>query len=55
MKKWGKFCIVVLWWKIIVLKIGPELMAVDWMKCIEANNKRILKQKIENGFWKTDD
>ena len=53
-KKWGKFCIVVLWWKIIVLKIGPELMAVDWMKCIEANNKRILKQKIENGFWKTD-
>ena len=28
-KKWGKFCIIVLWWKIFVLKIGPELMAVD--------------------------
>ena len=27
-KKWGKLCIIILWRKIFVLKIGPELMAV---------------------------
>ena len=43
-----KFGIVVFWWKIFVLKIGPELMAVD-----EANNQRILEQKIESQLYST--
>ena len=57
-QKLGKFCIVALWWIIIVLKTGPELMAVGELfsskqsEDPEAENRKptLLMVKVETYF-----